>query len=181
VPGASPPVYYWDACCFLAWLKNEQRRPGEMDGLSACVDRFNRGQVRIITSVLTFVEVSTAKLPAGVEALFEDALQRPNAGKIGMDLRIAKIARDIRNHYLTTRTDGLTVSIPDSIHLATAILYRASEFQTFDEHDDRKYQCLGLLRLNGNVAGHNLMVCKPSTVQLELALNSARSQSDAEI
>lgn len=172
MPGSGQPVYYWDTCCFLAWLKDEKRAAGEMDGLRACIDRFKRGQVRIITSVLTYIEVSTAKIPVGVETLFEDALQRPNAGKIGVDIRVAKLARDLRNHYLNTRTDSLTLSIPDSIHLATAILCRVSEFQTFDQHDDRKYRSLGILPLNGNVAGHNLTICKPSTAQLELSLQT---------
>lgn len=172
MPGNAPPVYYWDTCCFLAWLKNEQRPAGDMDGLSACVERFNRGQLKLMTSVLTYVEVTTAKIPAGVEVLFEDAMQRPNATKVGVDIKVAKLARDIRNHYLNTRNDGFTVSVPDSIHLATAILYRASEFQTFDNRDDKRYKCLGLLPLNGDVAGHNLTICKPSTAQLELSLTN---------
>jgi hypothetical protein len=27
------PVYYWDTCLFLAWLKDEERPSGEMDGV----------------------------------------------------------------------------------------------------------------------------------------------------
>ncbi len=168
MPGSGPPVYYWDTCIFLAWLKNEQRPAGEMDGVSAAIERFNRGRIRLMTSVLTYTEATIAKLPAGVDRLLEDAMQRPNMAKVGVDIKIAKLARDIRNHYLGTSIDGFTVSVPDSIHLATAILYRADEFHTFDTRDQQKYRSLGLLPLNGDVAGHRIRICKPSTQQLEL-------------
>lgn len=39
--------------------------------------------------------------------------------------------------------------------------YRANEFHTFDEKDQPKYNSLGLLRLSGDVGGHNLVICKP--------------------
>ncbi len=169
MPGANL-LYYWDTCVFLAWMKNEQHKPGEMEGVSACIERFNRGQIRLVTSVLTYTEITTAKIGAGVDTLFEEAMQRPNAAKISVDLRVAKMARDIRNHYLNTRADNITVSVPDSIHLATAILHRATEFHTFDNRDQPKYKSLGWLQLDGNVAGHNLKICMPSSKQLELRL-----------
>lgn len=81
MPGSGPPVYYWDTCIFLAWLKNEQRPAGEMDGVSAAIERFNRGRIRLMTSVLTYTEATIAKLPAGVDRLLEDAMQRPNMAK----------------------------------------------------------------------------------------------------
>ena len=32
MPGDAP-TYYWDSCLFLAWLKDEERIVGEMDGV----------------------------------------------------------------------------------------------------------------------------------------------------
>ena len=29
----SDPLYYWDTCLFLAWIKDEERPTGEMDGV----------------------------------------------------------------------------------------------------------------------------------------------------
>jgi hypothetical protein len=55
---------------------------------------------------------------------------------------------------------------PDAIHLATAILYRADEFHTFDDQ---------LIGLSGNVGGHRLIVCKPETKSPELDLRKAKS------
>lgn len=158
------PIYYWDTCIFLAWLKNETtRKPGEMEGIHDCLERVKKRQISIMTSVVTYTEITTLKIPAGVETMLEEVMQRPNCAKIGVDMRVAKLARDLRNYYLA-RPDtygGKTIATPDALHLATAILYRANEFHTFDEKDQPKYNSLGLLRLSGDVGGHNLVICKP--------------------
>lgn len=166
--GSGLPTYYWDTCCFLAWLMDETRPPGEMDALAQCVKRFKRGQVKIVTSVLTYTELTTAKLPAGMLERFEEVLQRPNSGKISVDIKVAKLARDLRNFYIDTRTDNLTITLPDSIHLASAIITHCDEFHTFDKHDKKKQNSLGLLPLDGNVAGYKLRIVQPSTAQLEI-------------
>jgi PIN domain len=64
---------------------------------------------------------------------------------------------DLRNHYAAKGKK--TLSAPDAIHLATAILYRADEFHTFDS--DGSSRSLGLLPLSGDVGGHRLIICKP--------------------
>lgn len=155
------PVYYWDTCIFLAWLKNETgRKPGEMDGVTDCLEKFKRRELTLVTSVLTITEISIAKIPAGTETLLDEVMQRPNFSRIAIDIRVAKLARDLRNYYLARpEWGGKTLTVPDALHLATAILYRVKEFHTFDEHGDKN--TLGLLPLTGNVAGHNLAICKP--------------------
>lgn len=157
------PVYYWDTCIFLAWLKNEvHRKPGEMDGVREVISKLNKRQLSIMTSVLTITEISVAKLPAGSERLLEQVLQRPNMSKLSVDIKIARLACDLRNYYITKNgSDGLTLTVPDSLHLATAILYKPNEFHTFDEHDKPKQKALGLLPLSGDVAGYNLKISKP--------------------
>jgi hypothetical protein len=57
------------------------------------------------------------------------------------------------------KSGGKTLSVPDAIHLATAIQYRVDEFHTFDGEGNSRY--LGLLPLSGNVGGHKLTICKP--------------------
>lgn len=72
-------------------------------------------------------------------------------------------------HYISKNgPTGLTLTVPDSLHLATAILYRATEFHTFDENDKPKQNALGLLPLSGDVAGHKLKICKPEAKQFGL-------------
>lgn len=161
------PIYYWDTCIFLAWLKNEvTRKQGEMDGVREVISKLNKRQVTIMTSVLTITEISSAKLPAGTQGMLEQVMQRPNMSRVSVDLKIASLARDLRNHYITKNgAAGLTLTVPDSLHLATAILYKVTEFHTFDEHDKPKHKALGLIPLNGDVAGHALKIGKPFAQQ----------------
>ena len=164
MPGNSP-VFYWDTCLFLAWLKDEERKTGEMDGVREVISRAQKRDVKIITSVLTTTEVLSAKIPAGMDTLFKGLLKRVT--QISVDIRVAELAHDIRNYY-AMRGTGKTIATPDAIHLATAILYRASEFHTFDEAGSRK--SLGLLPLSGDVGGHRLKICKPEAKYPQLDL-----------
>jgi hypothetical protein len=134
-----------------------------MDAIADMISRFNKRQVSLITSVITITEISLAKIPAGTEGLLEDVMQRSNFSRLAVDLRVAKLARDIRNWYLARPAEygSSTVTVPDSLHLATAILYRANEFQTFDGKDYPKHNALGLLPLSGKVGGHSLIITKP--------------------
>jgi predicted nucleic acid-binding protein len=153
------PVYYWDTCLFLAWIKDEQRPSGEMDGVREIIDRSKRRQVKIVTSVLTSVEVLQSRLPVGMANLFSGLTKRIT--RLGMDTKVASLAHDIRDYYTVRATEfgGKTLSTPDAIHLATAIIYRVDEFHTFDNESSSK--SLGLLPLSGNVGGHGLTICKP--------------------
>lgn len=160
------PIYYWDTCLFIAWLASEKRKSGEMEAVADVLERFKKRDISLITSVLTMTEIAVNKVPAGTENLLSEVMQRPNFTRVSVDFRVATLARDIRNHYLVRpEFANKTVSVPDSIHLATAILYRAHEFHTFDGKDNNHHNWLGLLKLNGDVGGHKLTVCKPPTPQ----------------
>lgn len=175
------PIYYWDTCIFLAWLRKETtRKPGEMEGIHDCLERLKKRQISIMTSVITYTEITSLKIPAGVETMLEEVLQRPNCAKLGVDMRVAKLARDLRNYYLdkTSQYSGKTLNVPDSIHLATAILYRANEFHTFDGKDNIKYQTIGLLQLNGNVGGHKIAICKPPQDEQPSLFNHVESKDE---
>jgi hypothetical protein len=53
------------------------------------------------------------------------------------------------------------------IHLATAVLYRADEFHTFDDQ---------LIAFSGNVGGHKLIVCHPETKSPQLDLRKPKPE-----
>ena len=154
--------YYWDTCLFVSWLADEKRPSGDMDGVREIVAKVKKRDGSIVTSALTLAEVLPSKCPAGVFNLFEDLLKRTTFRVISVDRKIAKLAGDLRVHY---EKDGKKLKTPDSIHLATAIINGVSEFHTFDA---------GILSLNGNVAGHKLIICKPSFKQpsLDLVVNN---------
>lgn len=155
MPGANP-LYYWETCLFLAWLKDEERPFGEMDGVREIIERSSKRDCRLMTSVLTTVEVLQSNIPAGVDTMFSGLTRRIT--RVGMDTKVAGLAHDIRNHYLKA---GRSLKTPDAIHLATAVLHRADEFHTFDDK---------LLGMSGNVAGHNLVICKPVAKRPQLDL-----------
>lgn len=171
MPGGDP-IYYWDTCLFLAWLKDEERKAGEMDGVREVIERAKRREVKLITSVLTSVEVLAAKIPAGMDTLFSGLMKRMN--RQGMDVRVASLAHDLRNHY--AMKGGKTLSTPDAIHLATAILCRADEFHTFDQEGSSR--SLGLIPLSGDVAGHRLIICKPEARRPQLDLRKPRPNNN---
>ena len=165
------PLYYWDTCLFLAWLKDEQRKTGEMDGVREVIERAKRREVRLMTAVLTLTEALSSTIPVGMDTLFANLLKR--IYKQGIDTKISTIAHDLRDYYVhnAVEHEGKTLSTPDALHLATAIINRADEFHTFDERNGRN--SLGLLPLTGNVAGHNLTICKPIARNAELDLRSS--------
>ncbi len=165
--GASP-LYYWDTCLFLAWLNDESRKAGEMDGVREVISRHKKREVRLITSVLTRVEVLQGRIPVGVGSSFTDLLKRMT--QMGLDTKIAGLAHDLRDHYSVNAAahGGKTLSTPDAIHLATALHYRVDEFHTFDNDGSSKH--LGLLPLSGNVGGHKLTICKPESKNPQLDL-----------
>lgn len=146
MPGANP-LYYWDTCLFLAWLKDEDRNSGEMDGVREVIERSKKRDCVIMTSVLTSVEVLQSTIPAGVATMFGGLMKRLT--RVGIETKIAQLAHDVRDHY---QKEGRSIKTPDALHLATAIIHRADEFHTFDEK---------LIGLSGNVAGHRLVICKP--------------------
>jgi predicted nucleic acid-binding protein len=168
-------VYYWDTCLFLAWLKDEERPSGEMDGVREIVERSQRKEVKIVTSVLTTVEVLSGKIPVGMDTLFSGLMKRIHP--LSMDIKIAQVAHDLRNYYSNNRAQygGKMLGTPDAIHLATAILYRVTEFHTFDNDGDAK--TLGLLPLSGNVGGNRLTICKPQARNPQLDLRPVRGVS----
>jgi len=168
MPG-NTPVYYWDTCLFLAWLKDEERKNGEMDGVREVIERSKRRDAKIVTSTLTSIEVLSSKIPAGMKTLFDGLMKR--ISRLGMDTKVASLAHDLRDYYALL--GGKTLSTPDAIHLATAILYRVDEFHTFDENG--KNNSLGLIPLSGNVAGNRLIICKPEAKRPQLDLRKPKT------
>jgi predicted nucleic acid-binding protein len=163
------PAVYWDTCVFLAWVMNEDRAPEEKAGIEQCIDDVRSGRLNLVTSTITRVEVLACKTAdPGQAAQFAQLLLRPEVIMVGVDRRIADSAHDIRDHYqrLVGAGESKPLATPDAIHLATAVQYDVTQLQTFD--DGRNSKFLGLLSLNGDVAGNPLAILKPGAIQLRL-------------
>ena len=83
------PIYYWDANIFLAWLKNERRKPGEMDGLAEVVAVISRQEAIVMTSVMTRAEVLESSLPPHAQNQFGKIFDRPNVVSVDVTAPIS--------------------------------------------------------------------------------------------
>ena len=173
MPTGRDYIVYWDTCIFLAWMNDEKRPVGDMEGLGKIAQMVERAEVILITSTLTRAEILQSKTSTDAMKKYDLLLRRSNVVPHNVDLPIAKLTSELMDFYLDSDFELLT---PDAIHLATALHYNAKEFQTFDgANSDKKprrakYKRCGLLALNGSVAGRTLAVIRPSAEQYELAL-----------
>jgi len=169
VPSSKPkPIYYWDTDVFLAWIKNEQRSPEDRSGIAEIAEKVHRNEAVLITSAFFLAELVECNLPAGTMDKIGQLFKRRNIQMKVTDQRVSTLASQIRNHYLEKRRlEGKkgTVSTPDAIHLATAIHYQVDEFHTYD---DGGKDGISILALNGDVAGHELIIRKPPVKQMRL-------------
>ena len=156
------PIIYWDTCVFLAWLKNEDRPGTEMADLASVVDEIEKRNFHLITSVTTKIEVLPKRSGEEVMTKFNKLFKLRNVDEVVIDERIANKAREIREYYI--ESGKRSIGLADTLHLATAIIRKASVFHTFDDGKSNKRR-LGLLELSGNVAGHSLKIEKPHTQQ----------------
>ena len=160
---------YWDSCIFISWLKKEQRPdPQELLSINEFVERIKNREVVIVTSTITQIEVGACNVGKLVLPLFDDLMKRKNIIRIAVDIKIASMARTLRDYYksepsVSGGVNKKTLCVPDSIHLATAILNKVDVFHTFDNNGSNK--TLGLIPLSGNVAEHNLKIEKPTIKQ----------------
>ncbi len=172
-------ILYWDSSIFISWIKNENRPdPNDMAGVRDVIERLKKRDVKIITSAITQTEVAACNVGQLVMPLFDELLKRKNIQRIAVDIKIAHTARTLRDFYRNKPQEldekgkvigEKTLSVPDAIHLATAILNKVDAFHTFDAKNGKG--SLGLLPLNGNVAGHNLVIEKPRVDQYSFDFN----------
>ena len=156
-----PKIYYWDACAYLAWLKNEEQAHGKesIDALEKIAkDNFNRTAV-IMTSTMTLIEVLSSSLNEDQEKRFRLSFRPQDHLLYEVDPPIALKARDFRQRLLKHKS-GKTLSTPDAIHLATAVIYKANWFVTFDDGKKDKRH-IGLLELSKDECVDGIEICRP--------------------
>ena len=172
--GKSDRIYF-DSCIFLAHLKNEQRSdPSDMAGVNDLVDKIDRGETHLATSVISLAEVLESSLSSDARDKFEDLWKRRNCHLVEVNRKIAEIAHNIRDYYRRQQQkDGLpTLSTPDAIHVATAISFDCERLYTFDRKD-RPGKTRALIPLSPLVAGqYQLIIEKPTPAGGQLPLIS---------
>lgn len=154
---------YWDSACWIAWLNGEGTDIWPIDvidGLQDVVNEVETNQANLFTSTIMRMEVPIDRLDDAQKDIFNKILRRSNVLQIDPTPKIIDRARDIIEFHRNQKPSRV-IQHEDSIHLATAIIYGAHEFQTTDGLQKEGSKRRKLLALNGNVGGHILSVVPP--------------------
>jgi len=153
-------IICWDSCVFLAWLQDEKTEIGVMEGIEEVVRGINAGEVILLASQMTNIEVLQTRLTPKAQKKWKEIFNRKNCQIMDINPRVSEKAYFIRDYY---DQKDFKISTPDSIQLATAVIYNAEEFHTLDGSGKKRNN--ELLSLSGNVAGHKLKICVPYAQQ----------------
>ena len=131
---ADPRRIYFDANVFLAYVGNEE---GRADTVQAVLDDVRRGEIEIVTSVLSIAEVAYGAherdhglTEAGEEAI--EQLWTPASPVTLVDVSQA-VTRNARTIIREARKQGLSgIRGADAVHLATARMFGCDEIFTYE-------------------------------------------------
>jgi len=134
---ANRGTLYWDACVFLSLFAKDTGRRKTIETILA--DAENHKGPRIITSILTQVEVAYVRNPDNATERDPDAEQKLDAfwqhseGLVVAELtpHVAEIARRIIRSSFDERGSGIKAS--DAVHLATAEWLQVDALHTYDK------------------------------------------------
>lgn len=158
---AGKRIFYWDTAVLLAWLMDERHWPASvLEGIQDVVSEVENGKAIMFTSSITRSEIFMGRLAHEQKDKYAKLMMRRNVTEIAPDARVMDRASAIREHY-ANETPKRSISTPDAIHLATAIIYKADEFQTMDGLEQGGAKRTKLLALSGNVAGYNFPIVQP--------------------
>lgn len=132
---------YWDANVFLNYLNG---MPDLMADLDALLDAAQRGEILILTSTLSIVEVAFAaseqlggSMRDDIEAAIDDLWMPPSP--IRLVEFSAVVARSARSLMRDARARGWSLKPNDAIHLATARQMGVAKFNTCEKVTLDKY------------------------------------------
>ncbi len=134
----------WDANVLIYFLKGEFL--GNKQYIMDVVNYVEENKYILGFSTLTYVEVLECTMSNETIQKFEKFMKnREKVSIYVVDIVIAKKAQQIRN--VIKENIGKTISTPDAIHVATAIVNEAETFHTFDDdllHLSEKQEVEGL-------------------------------------
>ena len=123
----------WDTSVLIEYMT--EKEPGRIRDIQTVIQSIDSGQYKLTFSTLVYVEVLESAMPGKSIKKFDEILENIDmVTTFAVDIIIAKKAQDIRNRI------PKTISTPDAVHIATAIISEAQFFHTFDE---------SLLKLSG--------------------------------
>jgi len=137
-----PRRYYWDACVFLTYINGVPDRVPIIDDF---MSRSRRGEIEIVTSVLSQVGVAFAvqeKTAGLLDQTVEEKIDRMWADRKAIKLAEFHplLYREARGLIRFAMQNGWSLKPPDAIHLATAKRLQVSEIHTYERSAWNKYE-----------------------------------------
>lgn len=159
--------YYFDTNIILDWLNHNQARK-EPTAVAGLMQMVLSNQVNLITSQITRLEVLESKTDDTMYCTWLRLQSRKNVAVQAATVKVMDLTLEIRDYYQNQRELGLvekrTISVPDAIHVATAIYHRADELFTFDAGKTDK-KTLSPSDLESPIAGkYNLKISAPEGI-----------------
>lgn len=157
------PIIYFDSCIWIALITQEQRKdPAETAAIAGLVSCMERKEFIVVSSSLIFAEVLESTLTDQQKQIFQGVTKRKTVVQIKDAARpIMDLCGEIRNFYRAQKQRDpehtKIPSIPDAIHISTAIYYECTHFYTLDD---------GILSLANPIAGrYTLSMTRPSVIE----------------
>jgi len=139
-------LVYWDSCCFLGLLNNEQDKVHLCQG---AIQKAEGGELVIITSAISFIEVIRMKGKPKLKKAVETTIQKFFSNSF---IYIHNVDREVGIKARNLMWKHQSLQPKDSIHLATALLHNVPTLHTFD--DD-------LLNLKDKTVEQKIKICRP--------------------
>lgn len=117
------PNYFWDSCCFIAYL-NDERHAYNIDDLEQYLDEAREGKSTIYTSTLVLAEVRPSFMKSHRAGSFSEFMDDFGGSIVLLDatpniMQWAGYIRDLP--YSKANSNKRQLSTPDAIMLATCV------------------------------------------------------------
>lgn len=139
-------LQYWDSCLYINFLTNLDQVKATT--IAELFGQAEGGKLGVIVSNLVLVEVrpvpgSPPDYRQKIDALLSQS--RPFFNFYGLSRSISLLARDIGEQFPP-------LTVPDTVHVATALEAGASRFFTYDgDHSKARRRSGDLLRYDGQI------------------------------
>ncbi len=125
---------YWDSCVFLSYVNEDAER---VSHISALLEDARNGEIEIVTSTVSVVEVAFGAAEQIQSSLSEEMearinkLWEPASPLLMADFHIL-IAEAAKGMMRSGVPEGWSLKPMDAVHLATAQRLEVDEFHTYD-------------------------------------------------
>jgi len=137
---------YWDACVFLSYINGI---PDRMPMIDALLSEAERGEILIVTSMISVVEVAFGYAEQEKKAFspeMEEKIKRlwDGSSPIRLVEFYRHIAEDAQGLIRIAMQRGWSLKAADAIHLATARRMEVGSLHTYDDKLPRYADDVGL-------------------------------------